>query len=44
MSILTAFGFTQFAEVLPDTHIKTDRQLIVSPHGALRRPLRDRSH
>ncbi|KAK3709720.1 hypothetical protein LTR37_010747 [Vermiconidia calcicola] len=30
MGILTAFGFTQFAEVLPVDHIKTDRQLVVS--------------
>ncbi|KAK3711074.1 hypothetical protein LTR37_009861 [Vermiconidia calcicola] len=30
MGILTAFGFTQFAEVLPADHIKTDRQLVVS--------------
>jgi hypothetical protein len=28
--ILTAFGLTQFADVLPATHIVTDRQLIVS--------------
>ena len=37
MGILTAFGFTQFAEFLPATHIKTDRSLIVShmePFGA----------
>ncbi len=30
MGVLTAFGLTQFAEVLPATHIKEDRQLIVS--------------
>ncbi|KAK5174183.1 uncharacterized protein LTR77_001263 [Saxophila tyrrhenica] len=37
MGILTAFGLTQFAEALPDDHIKRDRQLIVShmePFGA----------
>jgi hypothetical protein len=37
MGILTAFGLTQFAEVLPDDHIVEDRQLIVShmePFGA----------
>ena len=35
--IITAFGLTQFSEVLPDTHIVKDRQLIVShmePFGA----------
>ena len=35
--ILTAFGLTQFAELLPSDHIKQDRQLIVShmePFGA----------
>ncbi len=30
MAILTAFGLTQFAEVLPDDHIKQDRALVVS--------------
>lgn len=30
MAILTAFGLTQFAEVLPDDHIRKDRSLIVS--------------
>ncbi|KAK3115059.1 hypothetical protein LTR53_005978 [Teratosphaeriaceae sp. CCFEE 6253] len=37
MSILTAFGFTQFAPVLPDTHIPANHSLIVShmePFGA----------
>ncbi|KAK3054113.1 hypothetical protein LTR09_004891 [Extremus antarcticus] len=37
MAILTAFGLTQFAEVLPDDHIKQDRALVVShmePFGA----------
>lgn len=37
MGIITAFGFTQFAEVLSDTHIKQNHQLIVShltPFGA----------
>lgn len=37
MGIITAFGLTQFAEVLPDDHIKQDRSLIVShmePFGA----------
>lgn len=37
VGILTAFGFTQFAEVMPETHIPKNRQLIVShmePFGA----------
>lgn len=37
MAILTAFGFTQFAPVLPATHIVPNRSLIVShmePFGA----------
>jgi hypothetical protein len=37
MSILTAFGFTQFAPVLPDTYIPANHSLIVShmePFGA----------
>lgn len=37
MGILTAFGFTQFAPVMPDTYIPANRSLIVShmePFGA----------
>ncbi|KAK0942532.1 hypothetical protein LTR29_005953 [Friedmanniomyces endolithicus] len=37
MSILTAFGFTQFAPVMPDTYMPANRSLIVShmePFGA----------